>query len=172
MEKNFRQVIMINCASFIVPLFLIFLFEDSFSSDSVSFSLILAFLVLLLILLYFVSLWLLYKFKPLGKVIYLSVLLLMELIPIGFPIEMFNYIYHWEVILDTVYYFSAGMLVTFLYFTEIKYKFIKQRALNQRVISLLRKMDIKMMTEDGKALLDTLPHLLMSVPSLLVKYFV
>ena len=90
MEKKFRQVIMINFVCIFIPTFFFtFLFEDPSSSDPESFSLILAFLILILYLLLFVSLWLLYKFKPLGKVIYLPTVLLMELTTIGFPIEMF-----------------------------------------------------------------------------------
>ena len=74
---------------------------------------------------YYVVLYFLYKFKPIGKTLYLPILILLTII--GFGSSDYQE-YDYQVYEVTLEYFSgllSGMIIALLYFSDIKDKFLK-----------------------------------------------
>ena len=82
-------------------------------------------LMLIGFVIYFYILYLLYKFKPLGKKVFVPFLILIEILGYFYlTLEDFNQhnhkIFYY---LDFIDYFLTGVIVTFVYFTDIKKEF-------------------------------------------------
>jgi hypothetical protein len=79
-------------------------------------------LLLIYIFIYFTSCFLLYKFKKIGKILYLISFIFSGFITlIDGPIALDSLIY----LLDGLYMAASGAILTFLYFTPIKKEFDK-----------------------------------------------
>ena len=88
---------------------------------------ILDILILICTLIYFYLFYLLYKFKPLGKKVFIPFLILFEILGY-FYLTLEDFTQHNHKIfyyLDFIDYFLTGVIVTFLYFTDLKKEFEK-----------------------------------------------
>ena len=76
------------------------------------------------IIIFFYILFLLYKLKPLGKKLFLPFLILFEVLAyFSFDFNDFIYDNKLEYYLDYLEYFLMGVIITFLYFTDVKKEF-------------------------------------------------
>ena len=80
------------------------------------------------IIIYFYILFLLYKLKPLGKKLFLPFLILFEVLAyFSFDFNDFIYDNKLKYYLDYLDYFLMGVIITFLYFTDVKKEFEKKK---------------------------------------------
>ena len=82
-------------------------------------------LMLIGFFIYLYILYLLYKFKPLGKKVFVPFLILIEILGY-FYLTLEDFTQHNHKIfyyLDFIDYFLTGVIVTFVYFTDIKKEF-------------------------------------------------
>ena len=121
LENIFKKIIIADAIILIISFFLPF-FDSSVESESEIIPDFLLILALLLAVLYFVNLYLLYKFKPLGKSIYLPILFLSFGLTFSLPLEAPAN--HFSMLLEQVSPILSGMIIVFIYFTEIKNKFV------------------------------------------------
>ena len=83
-------------------------------------------IILVLVILYFYTLYKLYKFKSIGKTLLIPVLVLLEIFTfISFTPEDYSYAHMLGYYLDYFDYFMTGMIVTFVYFTDVNKEFDK-----------------------------------------------
>jgi hypothetical protein len=82
-------------------------------------------LLLVWVLIYPINLYLLYKFKPIGKRIYLPLIIVLQVIILGIPYEDVGPTNHFVYVLDAVYSILTGMILAMIYFSDIKKKFNK-----------------------------------------------
>ena len=82
--------------------------------------------VLTLIPIYYYILFLLYKLKPQGKKLFLTFVILWEVLLIAHT-DLNDYIYdnRFQYYLEYLDYFLTGVIITFLYFTDVKKEFEK-----------------------------------------------
>ena len=130
---NIFKKIILFYAFFLISIFCFYFFEGfSLSSDDLVNNeidepwLLLDTIMLLLLPILFYILFLLYKLKPFGKKIFLPFLILFEVLGY-FYFEPNDFIYDnkLEIYLEYVDYFFLGMILTFLYFTDVKKEFEK-----------------------------------------------
>ena len=128
MKKIFRKLILIELALFVLMCISIFIeseeiayMNEQLSSDfSDLYILIGGIFAVIVLLMYLVNLFLLYKFKNIGKPMYLVLLLVMALGSLlGGPIvhEPSDYL------IDGLGWAMSGAILVFLYFTPIKKEF-------------------------------------------------
>ncbi len=130
---NIFKKIILFYAFFLISIFCFYFFEGfSLGSDDLVNNevnepwLLLDSILLILLAILFYILFLLYKFKPLGKKIFLPFLILFEILGY-FTLEPSDLIYDnkLEIYLEYVDYFFMGVILTFLYFTDVKKEFEK-----------------------------------------------
>ena len=128
----FRKIILFY-AFFLISIFCFYFFEGfALGSDDLVNSeidepwLLLDTILLLLLPILFYILFLLYKLRPFGKKIFLPFLILFEVLGY-FNLELNDLIYDnkLEIYLEYVDYFFMGVILTFLYFTDVKKEFEK-----------------------------------------------
>jgi hypothetical protein len=76
--------------------------------------------------LYLINLYFLYKFKPIGKTLFIPLIIISSIIPIEIDLIMtpgYEYLELWIASIEGVF---IGMIIMSLYFTDIKDKFIKK----------------------------------------------
>ena len=130
---NFFRKLIIFQVLLIIPIILVYVYlkpeESSNDASYETFSTIQqisSFIVLGLIPLYFFILYKLYNFKPIGKTLLIPVLVLFEIISFtSFSSEGSSNSTYISDFLDYVDYFVVGMIVTFVYFTDINKEFDK-----------------------------------------------
>lgn len=81
-------------------------------------------IIFIVFIFYYVVLYFLYKFKPIGKTIYVPLLILSTIIGYEYTYEYDYQAY--EVIMEYLSGLVSGMIIALLYFTDIKDKFIKK----------------------------------------------
>lgn len=81
-------------------------------------------IIFIVFIFYYVVLYFLYKFKPIGKTIYVPLLILSTIIGYEYTYEYDYQAY--EVIMEYLNGLVSGMIIALLYFTDIKDKFIKK----------------------------------------------
>ena len=135
MEKIFKNLALANILLTILYFIAILFVETDYGSYEEDTELLLSesiFGIILIIYLigYLYSNYLLYKFKPLGKKIFLPLVLLNV---VFYVLIMFVYedvtsltTTNLEVLMEWIFGFISGCLVIFIYFTPIKDKFLKQ----------------------------------------------
>ena len=80
--------------------------------------------ILIIVIIWFYNQYLLLKFKPLGKKIFLPLLILNIIYSIShFNPKDFVYENEFLYLIDFIHVFLQGVIVTFLYFTDIKKEF-------------------------------------------------
>ena len=130
---NIFKKIILFYAFFYISIFSFYFFEGfSLSSDDLVNNeidepwLLLDTIMLLLLPILFYILFLLYKLKPFGKKIFLPFLILFEVLGY-FYFEPNDFIYDnkLEIYLEYIDYFFMGVILTFLYFTDVRKVFKK-----------------------------------------------
>ena len=121
-QKIFKNIILTQLA-LIFTLFAIVIADESVSpaDEDLSFSLI-EIVSLIIGFIYFISLFMLFKFKPIGKKLFVSTLVLGIVIIL---FEAVDYSYYTPVIsaLENLLCVVDGVILATLYFTSIKEKF-------------------------------------------------
>ena len=121
-EKIFKNIILIQLALMVTVLAIAIANESGNSVDEdLSFSLIET-ISLIIGLGYLISLFMLYKFKPIGKKLFVSTFVLSIVIILFEPVDYSNYN---PVIsaLENLLFVVDGIILATLYFTSIKEKF-------------------------------------------------
>ena len=127
----FKKIIIFYLIYFIFYIFLdAYLYPETWSDDTMGEDLLNKELIgvilgIVLLFIYIFTLYKLYKFKPIGKTLLIPVLVLLELCGYIFFVGNDYYSYSISYYLDYLEYFLLGMIVTFVYFTEINEKFDK-----------------------------------------------
>ena len=121
-QKIFKNIILTQLA-LIFTLFAIVIADESVNPDDEDLSFSLIEIVSLIIgFIYFISLFMLFKFKPIGKKLFVSTLVLGIVIIL---FEAVDYSYYTPVIsaLENLLCVVDGVILATLYFTSIKEKF-------------------------------------------------
>ena len=126
LKNTFKKLILINLLLIITVIFLSVFLDESeqvfnfYENDDTSNFLLI--LILIYILIYFTSCFLLYKFKKIGKILYLiSFIFSGFIVLMEGPVALDSLIY----LIDGLYMAASGAILTFLYFTPIKKEFDK-----------------------------------------------
>ena len=126
LKNTFKKLILINLLLIITVIFLSVFLDESeqvfnfYENDETSNFLLI--LILIYIFIYFTSCFLLYKFKKIGKILYLiSFIFSGFIILIDGPAALDSLIY----LIDGLSMAISGAILTFLYFTPIKKEFDK-----------------------------------------------
>ena len=80
---------------------------------------------LIVALVYLVNLYLLFKFKPIGKLLFVPLILITASLSLAMPIEFFQFSTPFEYLFATLSTMIEGAIITMLYLTAIKDKFVK-----------------------------------------------
>ena len=128
LEKIFKRIILADFSAVLIILVYTIGLEVVSSAAMVeqmssSSSGTLEIIALLALFLYFVNLYLLFKFKPLGKKMYLPLLCLSYVLIFGFPIEDLEFGDHVLYFLNTFSPILSGVIIAMLYFTDVRKKF-------------------------------------------------
>lgn len=134
MEKIFKNLILTNISIIFIYLISIFFIDIDYGLEEENTELFLLDTILGIILIiwfvgYLYAHYLLYKFKPLGKKIFLPIILLNIVVYILlFVSEDMTSLTSstYDVFIEWITGFISGCLVIFIYFTPIKEKFLKQ----------------------------------------------
>ena len=121
-EKIFKNIILTQLALMVLGLAVVIANESGNSvEEDLSFSSIET-ISLIIGLGYFISLFMLYKFKPIGKKLFVSTFVLSIVIILFEPVDYSNYT---PVIsaLENLLYVVDGVILATLYFTSVKDKF-------------------------------------------------
>ena len=121
-EKIFKNIILTQLALMVTVLAVVIANESGNSvEEDLSFSLIETISVIIG-LIYLISLFMLYKFKPMGKKLFVSTFVLSIVIILFEPVD---YSYYSPVIsaIEDLLYVVDGIILATLYFTSIKEKF-------------------------------------------------
>lgn len=132
LEKIFKNLIKIEFILLIFSFIIAFLEEETGYYETYEISAVESTLFIwlsILALIYIINLFFLYKFKPIGKALYLPLLIFMFILSTMMPIDE-------SLVNASMYKFGSstswlggiinGMIIALLYFTEIKDKFKKQ----------------------------------------------
>ena len=134
MEKIFKNLILTNISIIFIYLISIFFIDIDYGLEEENTELFLLDTILGIILIiwfvgYLYAHYLLYKFKPLGKKIFLPIILFNIVVYIlSFVSEDMTSLTSstYDVFIEWITGFISGCLVIFIYFTPIKEKFLKQ----------------------------------------------
>ena len=80
---------------------------------------------LIVALVYIVNLYLLFKFKPIGKLLFVPLVLITASLSLAMPIEFFQFSTPFEYLFATSSTMIEGAIITMLYLTAIKDRFVK-----------------------------------------------
>jgi hypothetical protein len=125
LEKIFKNLIILDVIVSLFYIAIIFYMEwDVPLTEEIEPFTLADAIILIAFIFYYVALYFLYKFKPIGKTIYVPILILIIIIGYGYEYE-----YEYQTYEVTMEYLSglvSGMIIALLYFTDIKDKFIKK----------------------------------------------
>ena len=108
---DFAIIILATLSAFVVPV-----------NEELPFTSIDA-IALALLVIYLVSLYLLYTFRPLGKILYAPVFIFSIGVGVGYPLEYINPQNYFDYILFTIGPAVSGAIICMLYLTDIKDRF-------------------------------------------------
>ena len=127
LEKIFKNLVraqLLFCFGyFIFSLYASALNDTSLAADVVISSSEVALLIVALV--YIVNLYLLFKFKPIGKLLFVPLILISASLSLAMPIELFHLDTPFEHLFDDLSIMIEGAIITMLYLTAIKDKFEK-----------------------------------------------
>ena len=127
LEKIFKNLVraqLLFCFGyFIYSLYAGALNDTSLAADVVISSSEVAFLIVALV--YIVNLYLLFKFKPIGKLLFVPLILITASLSLALPIEFFHLGTPFEYLFNNLSIMIEGAIITMLYLTDIKDKFEK-----------------------------------------------
>ena len=127
LEKIFKNLVraqLLFCFGyFIYGLYAGALNDTSLAADVVISSSEVAGIIVALV--YIVNLYLLFKFKPIGKLLFVPLILIFYSLSLAMPIEFFHLDTPFEHLFDDLSIMIEGAIITMLYLTAIKDKFEK-----------------------------------------------
>ena len=127
LEKIFKNLVraqLLFCFGyFIYSLYAGALNDTSLAADVVISSSEVAGLIVALV--YIVNLYLLFKFKPIGKLLFVPLILIIYSLSLAMPIELFHLGTPFEYLFNNLSIMIEGAIITMLYLTDIKDKFEK-----------------------------------------------
>ena len=127
LEKIFKNLVraeLLYCFGFFIyTLYAGALNDTSLAADVVISSSEVALLIVALV--YIVNLYLLFKFKPIGKLLFVPLILITASLSLAMPIEFFQFGTSFEYLFSTLSTMIEGAIITMLYLTAIKDKFVK-----------------------------------------------
>ena len=127
LEKIFKNLVRAQLlfffGYFIYGLYAGALNDTSLAADVVISSSEVALLIVALV--YIVNLYLLFKFKPIGKLLFVPLILISTSLSLAMPIEFFQFGTPFEYLFETLSTMIEGAIITMLYLTAIKDKFEK-----------------------------------------------
>jgi len=121
LERIFKNIVALNFLSILYLIGLGF-FEAEASIELPETDLLWPLLIYLLLLP--ITLYFLYTFKPIGKKLFLPLVLISSLISIGLPLEYFQIDSVDQYLVEYIAAAADGAILLMLYFTDIKKKFI------------------------------------------------
>ncbi|MEG9862984.1 MAG: hypothetical protein V6Z81_10950 [Parvularculales bacterium] len=80
-------------------------------------------LLLILALIYIINLYFLYKFKPIGRKIYVPIIIIAHVLSLGVPFEAVQEISHFEYVLNDISTIIGYVIIAMIFQTDIKKKF-------------------------------------------------
>ena len=123
LEKIFKNIIILDVIVSLFYIAIIFYMEwDLPLTEEIEPFTLVDVIMLITFIFYYVNLYFLYKFKPIGKTIYAPLLILIIIIGHEYEYDYQTY----EVTMEYLGGLVSGMIIAFLYFTDIKDKFIKK----------------------------------------------
>ena len=78
---------------------------------------------LIVLIVYIVNLYFLYKLKPIGKTLYIPLFLISVVLIFAFPESYLTYSTRFEYVLEVVGAMTSGMIIGLLYWSEVSKKF-------------------------------------------------
>jgi len=72
-----------------------------------------------------INLYLLFNFKPIGKLLFVPLILIASFLSLALPIDLFHFGTPFEYLGETLSTMIDGAIITLLYLTAIKDKFVK-----------------------------------------------
>ena len=128
LEKIFKNLILIYPVLIVLILSLITYIDWDIPVESYAETTTIETITLLLFSIWLINLYFLYKFKPIGKTLFIPLLIIMLLFEIPVPYESLVMTPGYEYIDSLIVYIEGiltGMIIALLYFTNIKDKFKK-----------------------------------------------
>ena len=122
MEKTFKTIIVLDVFCFIL-LFLVSIISQYYEVDESAQISSLEIISIILILIYFYIMYLLYTFKLLGKTLYVPFYCFYFGLLFALPEQSTNYSNNMIYVMEHLGSVLAGIIFTFIYFTDIKLKF-------------------------------------------------
>ena len=121
-ENIFKRAIILDFL-LIMLMFLIEIFIPSYEIDENTPISTIEIILIVFLFVYLYNLYLLYNFKSLGKTLYFP--LFSFSLGIGFvvPLELLNFSNHFLIFLQSIGVTLTGVILTFIYYTDIKLKF-------------------------------------------------
>ena len=121
-EKVFKRVVLADFILLIMMILLAFfpgtnttIEEEPFTSGEI-FSLI-------LLVVYIVNLYFLYKLKPIAKTLYIPLFLISVVLIFAFPESYLTYSNRFEYVLEVVGAMTSGLIIGLLYWSDVSKKF-------------------------------------------------
>jgi len=127
LEKIFKNLIVLYISYIVLMIFTVsYIDYDAILAESNTETTTLEYSSILVLVIYFINLYLLYKFKPIGKTLFIPVFFLVSFFDFFVSYESFFLTPGYEHIgrlLTGIDYMLIGMIIALLYFTDIKDKF-------------------------------------------------
>lgn len=121
-ENIFKRAIILDFFILMLAL-LIEIFIPSYEIDENTPISSIEIIAIVFLFVYLYNLYLLYNFKSLGKTLYFPLLCFSLGITFAFPLEHLNISNHLFYILEIISAILTGVILTFIYYTDIKLKF-------------------------------------------------
>ena len=125
LEKIFKNIIIVN---FLIYAFFIsygvFLSSEDTRIEETTFNAS-EIALLIVIFIHIINFYFLFKFKSIGKVLFIPLLLIIYALSLSIPIEDVRVDSHFEFIFDALSVMIEGGIIAMLYLTDIKNKFDK-----------------------------------------------
>jgi len=121
-ENIFKRAILLNFLLFML-MFLIEIFIPSYEIDENTPISSIDIILIVFLFVYLYNLYLLYNFKSLCKTLYFPLLCFSFGISFAVPLELLNISNHFLIFLQSIATILSGVILTFIYYTDIKLKF-------------------------------------------------
>ena len=128
LERIFKNLILLYPVLFVLTLPLLVYIDWDIPVESYTETTTNGSILILLAVVFFINLYFLYKFKPIGKTLFIPLLIIMLLFENPVPYESLVMTPGYEYIDSLIAYIEGiltGMIIALLYFTNIKDKFKK-----------------------------------------------
>jgi len=122
-EKIFKKVVLADFLIILMMFLLVFFYDSSSSTldeEPLNFADIFS---LILLVVYIVNLYFLYKLKPIGKTLYIPLFIIGVVLIFAYPDSYLSYSNIFVYALETIGSMVSGLIIAMLYWTDIKKKF-------------------------------------------------